>query len=287
MDTIAQIGIAYEVLRWEEKALVEVAKELNLKPKLLHLHSLYIPLDVEGRLNIDIDLVIQRAISHSVAINSTIAFESMGVHVINNSIATAIAMNKLWTLKVFAENDIPFPRTIITFDFEPSFEAAKVLGYPIVIKPIDGSWGRLLALARDEEELRALIEHRNHIPNPTIKINMMQEYVRKPNRDIRVFTVGNEVVTAIYRVNKHWITNTARGGIALPAKVDQELEELVLKVSRAVGGEVLGIDVFEDPERGYLVNEVNAIPEFKNTVVVTGVPLHRKIMEYVKNQIKR
>jgi [lysine-biosynthesis-protein LysW]--L-2-aminoadipate ligase len=281
---IARVGIAYEVLRWEEKALIEAAKELGLEIKLLHLHSMFVPV---GFGDFDVDIVIQRCISHVVAFNSTVVFESLGLRVVNNSLSTAIAMNKLWTLKILSENNIPIPRTYMTLSYEPSVEVAKIIGYPVVLKPIDGSWGRLIAIARDEEELRALIEHRNYIQNPATKINMIQQYIKKPNRDIRIFTIGNQIITAIYRVSNHWITNTARGGVAVPAKIDQELEELALRTAKVIGGEVLGIDVFEDPEKGYIVNEVNAVPEFKNTVMVTGVPLHKKIMEYIKGQLKR
>jgi len=281
---IARVGIAYEVLRWEEKALIEAAKELGLEIKLLHLHSMFVPV---GFGDFDVDIVVQRCVSHVVAFNSTVVFESLGLRVVNNSLSTAIAMNKLWTLKILSENNIPIPRTYMTLSYEPSVEVAKIIGYPVVLKPIDGSWGRLIAIARDEEELRALIEHRNYIQNPTTKINMIQQYIKKPNRDIRIFTIGNQIITAIYRVSNHWITNTARGGVAVPAKIDQELEELALRTAKVIGGEVLGIDVFEDPEKGYIVNEVNAVPEFKNTVMVTGVPLHKKIMEYIKGQLKR
>ncbi|MEM1683762.1 MAG: lysine biosynthesis protein LysX [Ignisphaera sp.] len=289
MGFIAQVGIAYEVIRWEEKALTEAAKELGLEPKLIHLHSTYLLVGLNGKKSLDpaLSVVLQRAISHAIALNSTLAFESMGLRVVNNSLSTAIAMNKLWTIKMLSNIGISVPNTAISFDFDSCLKATNVLGYPVVIKPIDGSWGRLIAMARDEEELRAVIEHRSYIPNPIMKVNMLQEFVKKPNRDIRVFVIGEEVPAAIYRVSNHWITNTARGGIALPAKVDSTLEELALKVARSLNAEIVGVDIFEDPERGYIVNEVNAIPEFKNTVKATGCPIHIKIMEYIKSLVKK
>lgn len=289
MKIIAQIGIAYEVLRWEEKALIDAAKELGLEIQLLHLHTLHLPVGLKNgkELYSNIHTILQRSISHAVALNSTLVFESAGLRVVNNSLATAMAMNKLWTLRMLLQSNIPVPETIITFDFEPSLKAAELLRYPVVVKPIDGSWGRLIAMARDEEELRAIIEHRSYIPNPVMKVNMVQEYVKKPNRDLRVFVVGDEVVAAIYRVSNHWITNTARGGTAIAANIDQELAELALKVAKSINGEVLGVDIFEDSERGYIVNEINAIPEFKNTVKATGCPIHIKIIEYIKSLVKR
>lgn len=290
MGFIARVLLVYEVIRWEEKALLDAAKEIDLDVEPVHLYSTAIQVGSNGLkdvLKTNAEIALQRAISHTIALNSTIALESLGVRVINNSMSMSIAMNKLWTLSILSRYGIKTPRTLVAFSDEACFKYAQILGYPIVLKPIDGSWGRLIAMARDEEELRAILEHRSYIQNPSMKVHMLQEFVNKPNRDIRIFVVGDEVPVAIYRVSNHWITNTARGGKAEPAKIDDELRELVLKVAKLIGVEIAGIDVFEDRNRGYIVNEINAVPEFKNTVAATGYKLHLKIMEYVKSQLKK
>lgn len=288
---MAGIAVAYEVMRWEEKAIVEAARELGLNTTLLHLHNTFLFLGKrvsdEGVLAPGDQVVVQRAISHAVALNSTLALESMGFRVVNNSQSLARSLNKVWTLSILSRAGVPTPRTAVAFSEDVCFKLTPLIGYPLVVKPIDGSWGRLIALARDGEELRAILEHRAYIPNPNMKVHMIQEYVRKPGRDLRVFTIGDEVVAAIYRVSEHWITNTARGGKAEPARVDSELEDIVLKATRALGIEFAGVDVFEDRERGYLVNEVNAVPEFKNTVVVTGCKIHVKLVEYLKSLLRK
>ncbi len=291
MGFIANSIMLYEVLRWEEKAILDAAKEMGLELEPIHLYNTILRVGENGlkssALLSSVEIALQRAISHAIALNSTIALESLGIRVINSSMSTAIAMNKLWTLSILSRNNIKTPRTLITFSEESCYKAAQVIGYPVVLKPIDGSWGRLISMARDEEELRSVIEHRNYIPNPSMKVHMIQEFVNKPNRDIRVFVIGDEVPTAIYRVSNHWITNTARGGKAEPAKIDDELRELVLKTAKLIGIEIAGIDVFEDMERGYVVNEINAVPEFKNTVAATGVKLQLKIAEYIKTQLRK
>lgn len=289
MSSIAKVIVAYEVARWEEKALIEAAKELDLEVVPLHLHNTVLQVgSASGSLGLDPEgaIVLQRAISHAIAVNSSLALESLGFRVINSSLALIKATNKLWTLSILSAAGIPVPRTAVTFSSDASIKAAAFLGYPLVLKPIDGSWGRLIALVRDEEELRAVLEHREYIPSPAMKVHMLQEYVKKPGRDLRVFVVGGEVVTAIYRVSDHWITNMARGGKAMPAPITEELRELALRTAEVLGIEVAGIDIFEDPERGYLVNEANAVPEFKNTVAVTGCKVHLKIMEYVKKELR-
>jgi len=288
--SIAKALLVYEVMRWEEKALLDAAKEIDLDVEPIHLYSSVLQIGYNGVKDVfkaNAEIALQRAVSHSIALNATIALESLGIRVINNSMSTALAMNKLWTLSILSRNGIKTPRTLVAFSDEACFKFAQAIGYPIVLKPIDGSWGRLIAMARDEEELRAILEHRSYIPNPTMKVHMIQELVNKPNRDIRVFVVGDEVPVGIYRVSNHWITNTARGGKAEPAKIDDELRELVLKSAKLLGIEIAGVDVFEDRDRGYIVNEINAVPEFKNTVAATGYKLQLDIMKYVKNQIKR
>ncbi len=277
--------MAYEILRWEEKAFIKAAEKLGVRLQLLYMKGE--PVKINGEKQVDADIVLQRSISHYVAMESTIALEAQGLRVVNSSDALSKCFDKLWTLSVAKKMGIPTPRTAVAFSTDAAHKAAEWLGYPVVVKPVNGSWGRLICMARDEEELRAIMEHRSYLPGMLSKVHLMQEYVRKPGRDIRVFVVGDEVPVAIYRVSQHWITNTARGGKAVPANVDEELEEMSLKITRALGGEVLGIDFFEDPERGYLLNEVNPIPEFKNTVVVTGYDLSLKIIEYVAEQAKR
>jgi [lysine-biosynthesis-protein LysW]--L-2-aminoadipate ligase len=288
---IAKGIMIYEVLRWEERAILDAAKEVGFDLEPVHLYNTILRVGENGlkseALLANAEIALQRAISHAVALNSTIALESLGVRVVNNSASTAIAMNKLWTLSILVRNGVKTPRTLIAFSEEACYKAAQILGYPVVLKPIDGSWGRLISMARDDEELRSVLEHRSYIPNPSMKVHMVQEFVNKPNRDIRVFVVGDEVPVAIYRVSNHWITNTARGGKAEPAKIDEELRELILKTAKLIGVEIAGIDVFEDREKGYVVNEINAVPEFKNTVAATGVKVHLKIAEYIKAQMRR
>ena len=279
------VAMVYDVARWEERAILEAARRKSVRVELLHLRAQ--PLAVNGKLPVSVDVFLQRSLSHVAALSSTLALESMGARVVNNSRSIAVAHDKLWTLALLSAHGIPTPRTLVAFSEESALKAAGELGYPVVVKPINGSWGRLVSLVDDSETLRVIVEHRTYMNNPMLKVHLVQEFVRKPGRDIRVFVVGEEVPVAIYRVSQHWITNTARGGKAVPAPIDDELRELSIKTARVVGVEVAGLDIFEDPERGYLVNEVNAVPDFRNTVVVTGYDLAGKIVDYLVSIARR
>jgi [lysine-biosynthesis-protein LysW]--L-2-aminoadipate ligase len=108
----------------------------------------------------------------------------------------------------------------------------------------------------------------------------IQEMISKPGRDIRAFVVGDECICAIYRDSPHWITNTARGGKASNCPVTPELNALCVAAARAVGGGVLAVDVLEDPDRGFLVNEINHTMEFRNSIAPTGVDIPGRVVDY-------
>lgn len=280
--------LLYDVLRWEEKSFIETSKKLDIDITPVHVPSIHGKVGVNESPTFNgASIGIQRCVSFYNSLESTILAESYNVNVINKSYTIMVCQDKLWTTSLLAKNKVPVPQTYVAFNHDIVPKVAERLGYPFVIKPVYGSWGRLLALIDDEEDMRTIVEHRSYMHNPLYSIYYIQEFVKKPGRDIRIFTVGDEVPVAIYRYSNHWITNTARGGKAVTARIDPELEELALRAAKAVEGQFLGIDIFEDPERGYLVNEVNAVTEFKNTVAVTGYDLTRKVLEYISSLVRR
>ncbi len=279
-----RIAIVYDVARWEEKALIEACRRRGAEPIPLRIEDKAFEL---GELKVEADAYLIRCVSLFKSIAAATIIEAAGGLAINCSSTLITCGDKLLTSAALRRHGIPTPRTMIAFSREAVHHAASKLGYPVVLKPLIGSWGRLVARADDPEELDELVEHREALPNPWNRIHYVQEYINKPGRDIRIFTVGDEVPVAIYRISENWKTNTALGGKAEPLKVPPELEDLALRAARAVGGGVLGIDVLEDPSRGYLVSEVNGVVEFKNTVRVTGYDLPGKIVEYAISQARR
>ncbi len=278
-----RIVFLYDIVRLDERMLIDRLRERS-EVELLHIPSAILPLSNEPMVAGDIAL--QRCTSYYNAISSTIAVESWGLRVINNSFALAISEDKAWSLALMSKQGIPVPKTLLAYSIEGAVEAARKLGFPVVLKPVMGSWGRLASLAVDEETVRSIAEHREYLGG-VYRIHYIQEYVRKPGRDIRAMCIGDSVPVAIYRESSHWITNTARGGRAVPARVNAELEDVVLRACKAVGVEIGGVDVVEDPERGYLVLEVNAVPEYKNIARVTGVDVANLIVDYVVSEAKR
>ena len=231
-------------------------------------------------------LVLQRCVSHYRNIYSTAALESMG-HTVVNSFQTAwTSSDKLFGSIALAKAGVPTPKTRVAFTEEGVLKALKELGYPAVLKPVVGSWGRLAAKLKDEDFARAILEDRE-LMHPSYQVYYLQEYVERPPRDIRTFVIGDRTIAAIYRISAgDWRTNTARGGRAEPCKITKEIDEISVKAAKAVGGRFVGVDLMESKD-GLLCHEVNNTTEFKNTVPATGVDIPKLIVDYLVSLQKR
>jgi [lysine-biosynthesis-protein LysW]---L-2-aminoadipate ligase len=172
------------------------------------------------------------------------------------------------------------PRTAVAFTPDAALQAAEDIGYPVVIKPVSGSWGRLLARVNDRDAAEAVFEHKAVLGPPEHSIFYVQEHVAKPGRDIRAFVVDGETICAVYRHSDHWVTNTARGASTSNCPVSGELAAICRTSSFAVGGGALAIDLLEDGDR-LLVSEVNATMEFRNSIDVTGVDIPGRVADFV------
>jgi len=208
-------------------------------------------------------------------------------HTVINSFRTALTCgDKLFGTLALVRAKIPTPKTHIAFTEEGAAKALDRLGYPAVIKPVVGSWGRLSALLKDRDFAGAIIEDREYM-HPSYQIYYLQEFVKRPPRDIRSFVIGDKTVAAIYRTSAgDWRTNTARGGKAEPCPITKELDDISLKAAKAVGGQFVGVDLMESPD-GLLCHEVNGTTEFKNSVPATGIDIPGLAVEYLASLDKR
>ncbi|RLE48848.1 MAG: lysine biosynthesis protein LysX [Candidatus Methanomethylicota archaeon] len=283
------LSLIYDRIRVEEKELISAAEKLGVNLKLVDAKTFHFDLSSLDKEKAKFgELALERCISYFRGLHATAILENSGIPVINSFKTSSICGNKLLTTLTLIKAGIPTPRTIIAFTLEEALKALDELGYPAVLKPVIGSWGRLIAPLKDKETALALLEHREEMSNPLYQIYYIQEMVERPPRDIRTVVVGDEVIAAIYRyaAPDDWRTNIARGGKAEPCKLTPELEELVLKAAKAVGGGVLGVDAMESPD-GILIHEVNSTVEFKGAMMATGVDIPSKIIDYAIKQVKK
>jgi [lysine-biosynthesis-protein LysW]--L-2-aminoadipate ligase len=204
-----------------------------------------------------------------------------GVRTVNTYEVALICGNKLETTSALIRDKIPSPACKIAFTPESALQAIEEMGYPVVLKPAIGSWGRLLSKINDREAAETILEHKQVLGTYNHSIFYIQEYIDKPARDIRSFVVGNETIGAIYRYSQHWITNTARGGRAENCPVTPRINELSVASAKAVGGGVVAIDILETQDGRMLINEVNYTMEFRNSIDTTGVNIPQVVVDYI------
>ncbi len=281
---IEALHFIYDIIRQDEKLLLKELESSGLTYKIVNA----VRLSVEIPLKYDLATAFIRTVSHVKAQLISGLYEAFGYASINPARSILLGNNKAISLALLSKEGIPVPKSIIMFSSDEIGNVEALLGSPIVIKPVEGSWGRFVSLVGDLEELKLLLRHRDALNNPLHHVHIIQEYVNKPNRDIRAMVIEDRVVGAIYRyaTSDDWRTNMARGGKAEALKVDEELERICVKAAKAIGAYYAGVDVVES-EDGYKVLEVNVVPEFKNVQRVTGINIAREIVEFVKGFLKR
>lgn len=286
---MVEVAIIYDKVRFEEKALYESAQKKGIKAQVVDGKSISVTTE-SRRHELGLgDVVLQRSVSHYRGLYMTACLEFLGYPVINKFQVGETCGNKLLTSLVLAKNGIPTPRTQFAFSAESAMQAIKRSGFPQVLKPIVGSWGRGVFPLRDEEVASMVVEMREEDDSPFARIYYVQEMIDRPPRDIRCIVVGDRAVTAIYRYSaeNEWRTNVARGGKAELAKVEGELGELAIRAANAVGGGIVGVDLMEDKERGLLVHEVNNTVEFHGAATVSTVDIPGAMIDYAVSIAKK
>jgi [lysine-biosynthesis-protein LysW]--L-2-aminoadipate ligase len=279
----ATVGVLLSRVRVEEKLLLQELASRGVNTKTIDDRELVLP--TESKPELGVDVVLERCIQHGTALYALSVLDAWCIPTVNTYETAEICGNKLLTTMRLVRNKVPAPATRVAFTPESALEAVEQIGYPAVMKPLIGSWGRLVSKVNDREAAEAIVEHKDVLGNYLHSIYYVQEYVAKPGRDIRAFVVGDETICAIYRYSEHWITNTARGGRAENCPVTPELGDLCVRAAKAVGGGVVAIDVLErDGE--LLVNEVNYTMEFRNSIDTTGVNIPARIIDYVLDVAK-
>lgn len=275
-----KIGILCSRVRVEEKLLLTAFEAAGVAVERLDERELEVTL---GSFRPGLDALLMRSVSTSAGLVATEVFESAGVRVVNDHATAALCSDKIRTSLALERAGVPQPRTEVALSVDAALAAIERVGYPAILKPAVGSWGRLLAKVNDRDAAEALLEHKEVLGGPSHQLFYVQEHVAKPGRDIRAFVVGDEVICAIYRAAPHWITNTARGGSASNCPVTDALRDVTARAAQAVSGGrggVLAIDVMEHPERGFVVGEVNHTMEFRNSITTTGVDIPGRIVRY-------
>jgi [lysine-biosynthesis-protein LysW]--L-2-aminoadipate ligase len=271
------VGVLCSRVRVEEKALLETLRRRAIPFERLDEDQVQFSVgDTHRRYSV----VLDRSVHHGRSLYALTLLNAAGVPTVNMAQVAQTCGDKILTSAAVAAAGLPIPRTVVTFSRDSALQAIEEMGYPVVLKPMVGSWGRLLAKVNDRDAAEAILEHKETLGSYQHGIFYIQEYVVKPERDIRAIVIGDETIGAIYRAADHWITNTARTGRALPCPVTPEIDRLARAAAAAVGGGALAVDLLEHAD-GLLVNEINYTMEFRGFVEGTGIDVAGRLIDYV------
>lgn len=282
---MADLAVLYDRIRPDEKMLFEALDALGVPYDKVYTPQLRLTFDEPGKAQVPWKVALERCVSQTRGHAVTRALDAFGVQVVNPAHVIELCGDKLATNARLHAAGLPTPRTGVAFGGEATLNLIEDLGYPVVLKPTVGSWGRMVSRLNDRDAAEAVIEHKEVLGGPAHGVFYVQELIHKPGRDIRAFVVGGRCIGAIYRTSDHWITNTARGASASNCPVTPELADLAVRAAAAVNGQIVAVDLVEDPQRvnewgGLVVIEINHTMEFKNSVSTTGVDIPRLMGEY-------
>jgi [lysine-biosynthesis-protein LysW]--L-2-aminoadipate ligase len=286
MQKRLRIGVLYSRVRVEEKWIFSAMEKRGIDYERLDDRAISFDLDNPTPW-LTFDAVLERSISYNSGLYALRILNAFGVPTVNKAIVAEICGDKLTTSAMLARANVPQPRNVVAFSPESALEAIEAFGYPVVLKPVVGSWGRLLAKINDRDAAEAVLEHKATLGSVQHSVFYIQEFIKKPGRDIRAIVVGDRVLTAIYRKSEHWITNTARGGEGELCPITPEIEALCLNATAAVGGGVLAVDLVEHPEKGMVVNEINHTMEFHTAQPISGIDIADEIVAYTINTARQ
>ena len=279
MQKRLRIGVLYSRVRVEEKWIFGAMEKRGIDYERLDDRAISFDLDNPAPWRA-FDAVLERSISYTSGLYALRMLNAFGVPTVNTAAVAEVCGDKLTTSAMLAKAGLPQPHNATAFTPEAALEAIEAFGYPVVLKPVVGSWGRLLAKINDRDAAEAVLEHKATLGSVQHSVFYIQEYIEKPGRDIRAIVIGDRVLTAMYRKSEHWITNTARGGEGELCPITPEIESLCLGAAKAVGGGVLAVDLVEHPEKGMLINEVNHTMEFHTMQPVSGIDIADEIVAF-------
>ena len=285
---MSKVCIVFDRLRVEEKMLQKEASELGHDAVMLDAKITQVNTDSKKE-DFDFgDVVLERCVSYFRGLHFTASLEFMDIPVLNKFEVANICGNKMFMTLLLKKKNIPTPKTYFSFSSQSAAENLEKVGFPLVIKPVIGSWGRGVMPLKDKDTMEAVFEIRDITDSPHDRIYYLQELIKRPPRDIRVITVGDEPIAAMYRKSSGGFkTNIALGADPELCEITKEMEDMAVKSSKAMGGGILGIDMMEDDEKGLIVHEVNNTVEFKGLARVAQRNIPKEMVEYALNYIRK
>jgi len=212
-------------------------------------------------------------------------FEMMHVKSLNTIQSISRARDKLRSLQLLAQNNIPVPRTFFIdniSDIDIAIDA--VGGAPVIIKLVEGTQGVGVILAESVRSARSILEsliiQGQHV--------LIQEFIgESTGKDLRAIVLNNKVIAAMQRtsIGDEFRSNVHRGGTHCNAKLSFESEKLAKLATNILGLNFAGVDLIES-KRGPLILEVNPSPGIEGIETSTGINIAEQCIIYLEKEIR-
>lgn len=277
------VGVLYSRIRKDEKLLLSELRSRDHEVTKIDVRNARFGLTEGPPALEETDIVLDRCLATSRSIYVTRFVDAYGHPVVNTPHTAQVCADKVLCSLALSGADIPTPRTEVAFTMESALDIIDEFGYPCVLKPVIGSWGRLMAKIDSRSAAEAILEHKETLGHYEHKIFYIQEFVEKPGRDIRVVAADGAPIAAMARSSDHWLTNAARGATTNEFVVTDEVRDLVERASEAVGNGLLGVDLMETGD-SYTVHEVNHTVEFKALNETTDVDVPAAVVDWLEER---
>lgn len=274
------VGLLHSRIRVEEKLLLAELTGQGAEVESIDVRSGIWSLDNPADWR-RFDIVFDRCLSHSQSLTVATILKAWQIPCINDAEVNRICGNKIEMSAVLTRHQVPQIPVHVAVSPESALEVIESIGYPAVLKPATGSWGRLLSKVNDRDAAESILEHKSTLGSVHHGLFYIQPFIEKGGEDIRTFVIDDETICGIKRRSDHWITNTARGATAENCPITDEINEMSCAAAKAVGGGLLAVDLFRNNDGRLLVNEINSSMEFRNSSEPTGVNIPERMAEYV------
>jgi [lysine-biosynthesis-protein LysW]--L-2-aminoadipate ligase len=286
-----QVGIAYSRIRQDEKLLLSELRDHGHDVVKIDVRKTTFDIQTAPEVFAELDVVVDRCLATSRSLYLSQFCQAYGVPIVNAAETSQRCADKVHNSLQLEQAGVPTPATTVAFTTESALETVEAFGYPCVLKPVIGSWGRLVAKIDSRSAAEAILEHKATLGHYEHKVFYIQEYVDKPGRDIRVLAADGEAIAGMTRSADHWLTNAAKGAETDAFELDSEAREIVARASEAVGGGLLGIDLMEtdagdEEAASYTVHEINHTPEFKSLQETVDVDVAAGVVDWLEDTVE-
>jgi len=231
--------------------------------------------------------ILVRTLSHRDAAQVARRAEAAGIPALNTAAALDVCNDKGLQALLFGSHDVPHPRSFHAYADDEIAAFGDRLGWPIVVKPLSASWGRGVVRLGSRDTLDAWSGGRESTDAAGKAFPVLvQEYIEKPDHDLRVIVIGTQPVVAIQRHSTDWRTNTHLGASVSRTDITEDIILLCKRVTDLIGPGFYGVDLIEDiRDKQLRVLEVNANPEFARSSREHGVDIAGLLADLIVERI--